>query len=312
MAAQKQNSNLKKHNSHLKSQISRLESALTTTKEEFAKAATHRDRLQTQVASETTQKNFLTDLELDMQRLQSRYEETDRAHKTLRHDHRELEESHQKVTRKFEAQATEIISLKEKIKSLKDELAQAHKDLVSSGDPDIARLAKAEEVSRASVAEAEKSNKKIGSLNSELDLIRGVYQQASTQVTDLGEQNSELSRKLEVAERQAQGEFVKMRRSVEEKALKKASSKAQMAKSQVADRDRLLRRKDEEILELKGRRGRGVMTRQGSAQPGAGTRSPRGSRGGSPLPGSGITQVGGEGMRRGGSGLRFGVGSRDE
>lgn len=312
MAAQKQNSYLKKQNSHLKSQISRLESALTTTKEEFAKAATHRDRLQTQLASETNQKNFLTDLELDMQRLQSRYEETDRAYKTLRHDHRELEESNQKLNSKFQARATEIISLKEKIRSLEEGIAQAREDLVSSGDADIARLAKAEEASRASVAEAEKSNKKINSLNSELDLIRGIYQQASTQVTDLGAQNSELSRKLEVAERQAQGEFVKMRRSVEAQALKKANDKAQMAKSQVADRDRLLRRKDEEILELKGRRGRGVMTRQGSAQPGAGTRSPRGSRGGSPLPNSGITQVGGEGMRRGGSGLRYGVGSRDE
>ena len=71
----------------------------------------------------------------------------------------------------------------------------------------------------------------------------------------------------------------------------------------------MVRRKEDEIAELKGRRGRGgVVTRGGSVQPqveGKGKGSPRGSRGASPLSGvpSGVGP-GGEGMRRGGSGLR--------
>ena len=68
----------------------------------------------------------------------------------------------------------------------------------------------------------------------------------------------------------------------------------------VKDREELLRRKDEELREL--RRGRGMGTRGTSAKPGG---SPRGSRGVSP--------VAGEPMLRGGSNkglgsaLRFGI-----
>lgn len=82
-------------------------------------------------------------------------------------------------------------------------------------------------------------------------------------------------------------------------------------KAQLEEREKVCRRLGEEIVELKGRRGRGGLgTRGGSVQPGVGVgvagqgKSPRGSRGGSPLPGVGVGSVGGEGMRRGGSGLR--------
>lgn len=96
-------------------------------------------------------------------------------------------------------------------------------------------------------------------------------------------------------------------------AVAEARKQVRQLKVALEERDKVCRRKEEEIETLKGRRGRGggVVTRGGSVQPGgvAGQgKSPRGSRGGSPMagvaPGVGGSGVGGEGMRRGGSGLR--------
>lgn len=111
---------------------------------------------------------------------------------------------------------------------------------------------------------------------------------------------------LEIANRKASGEAVRLATLNRDNAVQDARKEVRQLKAMMEERERVCRRKEEEIAELKGRRGRGgVVTRGGSAQPGVGVaqgKSPRGSRGGSPL--GGVVGVGGEGMRRGGSGLR--------
>lgn len=229
-----------------------------------------------------------------------------RSHGHLHIEKTDLLAALESTNKKLEVQSAEITMLKDARRSLETDLGQARRDLLDSTNPHIARLARAEATARAAEKEVGTLTTKINSLNSDLEFARQAYQNASTSAAELGAQVKSLMSQLEVAEQRAKGEAARLALVNQENAVKEAKQQVRQLKIALEERDKVCRRKEEEIETLKGRRGRGgVVTRGGSVQPGVGPgKSPRGSRGGSPMPGVSAQGLGGEGMKRGGSGLR--------
>ncbi len=111
----------------------------------------------------------------------------------------------------------------------------------------------------------------------------------------------------QILTRRASGEATKLALINNDTEVRRHRARVAEIESLLADRDDLLRRKEDEVRDLKRGRAAGVQTRGSSVQP----RSPRGpgSRGASPAPmGMGGAGLMGVEMRRGGSGLRWGTG----
>ncbi|KAL8998416.1 MAG: hypothetical protein Q9169_002544 [Polycauliona sp. 2 TL-2023] len=299
----------------LKSQIFQLERRATSFSALEAQVATltrqNRNLLSEISSSQTTNQTHLSDLEASMSALQTRYESKDRAHQTLHLQITDLEACLAAALQKQSLQSTEIASLRESKKQVAQDLEQARKDMLTTphANPDITRIAVAESHARDASAANETLSKKLASANSDLEFTRSVYRDASTSAQESANRIITLESELESANRRASGQAVRLATINRDTAVKEAKKEVKQMKAMMEERDRVWRRKEEEIDMLKGRRGRasgGVVTRGGSAQPigvvGGQGKSPRGSRGGSPLGGAGI--VGGEGMRRGASGLR--------
>ncbi|KAL9598688.1 MAG: hypothetical protein Q9219_004357 [cf. Caloplaca sp. 3 TL-2023] len=288
--------------------VDHLESCLKSTQEELMAATQEKQSLSLQLCRRTSQESHISDLEASMSDLQTRYESKDRSYRHLRLERSGLVDALEKANKKVTTQATEVATLKENKKSIQADLERARQDLLNSNSPDLIRIATAEAEARASAAESASLNAKIASLTSELEFTRQVYQSASVSAADLSAQVTDLTSRLEIAERKAKGEAARLAEVNRDNAVKEAKKQAQQLRVALEEREKAFRRKEDEIETLRGRRGRGgVVTRGGSVQPGSGGigqgKSPRGSRGGSPMPGVGVA-IGGEGMRRGGSGLR--------
>lgn len=273
-------------------------------KENLTTATRSNQSLSTQLSHHTTQESHIADLEASLSDLQTRYETKVRSHGHLQLEKTDLLSALEKAQNKVADQAAEITSLKESNRRLQSDLDRAENQLRGDGDVEVVRLVTAESNARAAEKEVATLTNKITSVTSDLDFARRVYQSTSVTAANLGVKVTSLTAQLETAERKAQGEAARLAEVNKDNAVKEAKKQVRQLKVALEERDKMCRRKEEEIETLKGRRGRGggVVTRGGSVQPGVGQgKSPRGSRGGSPMAGVGI---GGEGMRRGGSGLR--------
>lgn len=308
---QRQNAYLTRQNSHLRSQVERLNTSLTSLKENLTTASRTNNSLSSQLSHHTTRESQISDLEVSLSDLQTRYETKVRSYGHIHLEKADLLSALDKANKKLLSQTTEITSLRESKQTLQTDLEQARDDLLNSDNADLARLATAEATARAAEKEVSTLTSKFTSLASDLDFARQAYQSASTSAADLAGQVSALTTSLETAERKAAGEATRLAEANRDNAVREAKKQVRQLKVALEEREKVCRRKEEEIETLKGRRGRGgVVTRGGSVQPGAlgpggQGKSPRGSRGGSPMPGVGLgMMVGGEGMRRGGSGLR--------
>ncbi|KAI4201351.1 MAG: hypothetical protein LQ346_002199 [Caloplaca aetnensis] len=303
---QRQNAYLTRQNDSLRSQFEHLSNSLNSLKENLTATNRTNRSLSSQLSHRTTQESHLSDLEASLSELQTRYETKVRSHGHLHIEKTDLLAALESTNKKLEVQSAEITMLKDARRSLETDLGQARRDLLDSTNPHIARLARAEATARAAEKEVGTLTTKINSLNSDLEFARQAYQNASTSAAELGAQVKSLMSQLEVAEQRAKGEAARLALVNQENAVKEAKQQVRQLKIALEERDKVCRRKEEEIETLKGRRGRGgVVTRGGSVQPGVGPgKSPRGSRGGSPMPGVSAQGLGGEGMKRGGSGLR--------
>ncbi|KAL8681372.1 MAG: hypothetical protein Q9186_002515 [Xanthomendoza sp. 1 TL-2023] len=306
-----EHANITIENDNLKAKLNRLTTSHKALEAQLATNTRANKQLFSQsLSTQSTHQSHLSDLETSLSDLQTRYEDKDRAYKDLHLSLSDLDTSLTKAVQKLETQSTELTTLKTAKKQLDSDLEQTRKDLLTTENPDLNRIAAAESVARAAVTENELLKKKITNLTSDLDFTRAEYQTASTSAADLAAQVTSLTAELETAQRKASGEAARLAQINKDNAVKEARRENRQLRSMMEERERVCRRKEEEIVELKGRRGRGGLgTRGASVQPavsGGGVvgqgKSPRGSRGGSPL--AGVGGVGGEGMRRGGSGLR--------
>ena len=192
----------------------------------------------------------------------------------------------------------EIASLKETMAKLETDLKQAREMLSGSTIPGIADFEKANAEIRRLQTENTGYERKLASTRKDFDFTRSAYQTASSsaaesaiEINNLQSELAELRSKastniLELAERNKKDDRETMVHHISR------------LESTLADREEVLRRKEEELKELK--RGRGMGTRGSSVLPG----SPRGSRGASPVGGEAMLKIGSKGL---GSNLRFGA-----
>lgn len=188
---------------------------------------------------------------------------------------------------------TEILGLKGERGTLQKELTAARLDLVNHPDQTVGDTAIKDAQIRELEAELLAKNKKIDNLTKDWDLTKRLWTDASTAAANATQELAALEAKQPELLRKAADNEIKRKEMMKDATIKALQKEVVIQKATVKSRDNLIRRKEEQIAELKRGRG-GVQTRGSSVQP----RSPRGgSRGASPAAG----MLGGGG--KGASGL---------
>ena len=190
---------------------------------------------------------------------------------------------------------TEILALKGERGTLQKELAAVRLELVNHPDPRIREPAIKDARIRELESEVLAKSKKIDNLTKDWEFTKGLWNEASTAVATAQQELAALEAKQPDLLRKAAENEVKRRELANDATIKALREEVYIQEATVKSRENLIRRKEEQIAELKRGRG-GVQTRGSSVQP----RSPRGagSRGVSPATG----MLGGQGAK-GASGL---------
>ncbi|KAK4127661.1 hypothetical protein N657DRAFT_653819 [Parathielavia appendiculata] len=232
----------------------------------------------------TSLESQLRSHERTVQTLQPKYMEALRDRSTF-------EKQCQKAVERFEAQRAEVEALREKNKVLESKLAEVNDALANSTIPEVAKLAQAEKQRDETIASVEKLEKKIRSLQNEVEYSRKAYQDASNSYTELSQENQELKKRVADLETRAGENVFKIHQLHAQNEAKEVSKQIDELQALLQSRERELERAKEELRLLKnGRR----ETRQASVprSPRTGVMSPRpnrvvggaGSRGTSPAP----------------------------
>ena len=190
---------------------------------------------------------------------------------------------------------TEILALKCERGTLQKELAAVRLELVNHPDPRIREPAIKDARIRELESEVLAKSKKIDNLTKDWEFTKGLWNEASTSAATAQQELAALEAKQPDLLRKAAENEVKRRELANDATIKALREEVYIQEATVKSRENLIRRKEEQIAELKRGRG-GVQTRGSSVQP----RSPRGagSRGVSPATG----MLGGQGAK-GASGL---------
>lgn len=234
--------------------------------------------------------------------LQYRYEtRTKQVHELKRSTqklHLDLETSNQRL----EKLQTDTMALKDQWLQLQEELRETRDALKSSAVPGVAELEVAREQARAATSQVQQLQTSLNNLRRDFDFTGSQYQDASTKAADLAAQVSELESANAELKRRASDERRNLAGLNYREDKKRDLTKIAELEAELANRESVLRRVEEEVKAL--RKGRGVQTRGSSVQPRdvgmlGGGASPRpgapgggGSRAGSPALGA-IGVVGG-------------------
>ena len=188
---------------------------------------------------------------------------------------------------------------KDKRKTLEQELQIARAALLASPVSATVELETVKAERRQYQADKTALEKKLESAKSEVELVRKVYQDASNSAVESESRISRLEDENKILQTKASATAVDLAiisQRNENTVIRNLSS---VLESKLKHTEDVLKRKEEEIREL--RRGRGMGTRGTSVKPGG---SPRGSRGVSPVAGESMLRTSSKGL---GSGLRYGV-----
>ncbi|KAL8969987.1 MAG: hypothetical protein Q9183_001735 [Haloplaca sp. 2 TL-2023] len=244
---QHQNTTLLTANTDLQSQIARLNDALAAAKTE---SSTRHRTIQSLQTESSNLKTHITNLETSLGELQNRYESKHRQYFDLHLARQNLIAENEKAARRIETQATDLAVLRTTKKALEQEIETARKDLLSSDKPDMARLAAAENETRAAKAEVAKLLTKTTTLKNEAELMRQAYQTASTSATDSIATIADLTAANEVLTRKASGEAARLAELNQDTAVQESRKEIRQLKHAVEEREKVVRRKEDEIAEL--------------------------------------------------------------
>ena len=236
-----------------------------------------------------TQKQ-LEQYETALSDLQGRYEDRTRTLSTLRGEKAALEAAATTSERKREAHTNQIAGLKETCKTLEQELQVARATLLVSPSTAIAELEKANGEVRKHQADKVALEKKLKYAQSDLEVTRTAYQDASNAAVDSARQLTDLENENKTLQVKASTSAADLATRTQRDENAFIRNRIVGLEATLKDREEMLRRKEEEIREL--RRSRGMGTRGSSVKPGG---SPRGSRGVSPIAGEPMLRVGSKG-----------------
>lgn len=230
--------------------------------------------------------------------LQTRMEDKIKDFRTLRHDKEGLESTMTATINKSRLQTSEIAILQERRVQLELDLKTARDANKASSNPNVAELENLREEIHKLKAQNAILEKKVAAHATDLEYTRTQYQTASNAAAEATGRVSELERHLATMTVKASGEAARLAEVNRSSAVEQANAEVERLQLENQMFENMLRRKEEELRELKQHGRGGVVTRGNSV----GGKSPRGgSRAGSPAPGTP-----GFGGKVGGSALRFG------
>ena len=218
------------------------------------------------------------ELEKTVSELQYRYEDQSKEARLLKGKVEELETSLGMAQKQRESRDNTIVTLKEEITHLNKDLSDARSLLLNSEVPEIARLEHLRQERDIADERARKANKRADDNEQLIGYLRQQHTETGERVLELNQQNEDFRTRLQKIEKTASGEVTKAREMTLQSQTKMLISENERLKRLVAERERLLLKKEEE---LKQRR-LPISTRAGSVP-----RSPRigpTSRAGSPAP----------------------------
>lgn len=154
--------------------------------------------------------------------------------------------------------------------ALKELLAEANSKLLSHAIPERREFETLRLAMEQEKLAKEKAEKRLEQAQKDSEYSRELYQNTSSQARELVQQNTDLEARLEIAERLAAGEQVKVQQATAAGRDKLLVKENQKLKTLLQDREAGMKFKDEEIARLK-EAGRGRMGTRGSSVP----RSPR-------------------------------------
>ncbi|KAK0651886.1 hypothetical protein B0T16DRAFT_89671 [Cercophora newfieldiana] len=263
-----------------------------------AKIADMEDRLATQSVGTGRLREHAKSLEAQVRShertarvISNKYKEALGDRGTFEHQAKLAEEKASKAQNALEAVKEDSDAMRQRVKSLETELAEAKAILEGSAVPDIAKMAKAErevEEARATIVALEK---KVANREQDKDYSFKAYQDASNRAIVLNREARELREQVEVLERKAGDNILKINQVNDQKQRDAENRQTDELRAQLRECQRDLAQARDELRHLKnGRR----ETRQASVPRSprtTGVMSPRpnrgvggGSRGTSPAP----------------------------
>ncbi|KAL9617279.1 MAG: hypothetical protein Q9160_007906 [Pyrenula sp. 1 TL-2023] len=266
------------------SELEDLRSALRTRESTLASTLRNKERLQNSLLERDAQ---LEDMTLSLSALQHRYETQKKDFHRLRKENRLLESKKAASDSMRERLSSENVSLREQRAQLQNDLHAAQLALKEGGGT-TADLESLREANEKLQKERDSCQKSIEHTKRDFEFTRQQYQHASSTASDLASQSAENEAEIAKLKIQASDEKRRLREMNVNEHEKQHRVAVIRLEDQVATMEKLLMKKEEELE--RARRGRGVQTRAGSAQPQPG--SPRlvgrgggESRGASPIPG---------------------------
>lgn len=220
----------------------------------------------------------LEDSEKTVSELQFRYEDQSKETRSMKNKIEELEASLAQAQKQKESRDNTIVTLKEDIAKMRTELTSARDLLSKSESPEIRELEELRKARDDAEEKARKANRRAEETEQLSGYLRQQYNEAGERAAELSEENEEYRTRLQKFEKTASGEVTKAREMSLQNHAKVLITENQRLKMVIAERERHLQRKEEE---LKQRR-IPIATRGGSVP-----RSPHigpNSRAGSPAP----------------------------
>ncbi|KAJ5362830.1 hypothetical protein N7541_003674 [Penicillium brevicompactum] len=259
--------------------------------------ATEKRELQTELAQSNSR---CRELEKQMGLLQHRYESrTGNFHK-IRQERDDLVASKSTNEERVQKQTTIINKLKEERTELKSQLEESRKALKDGGGTPAEMETLREEIRRL-VSENENLVHKANYEKGQSEYTREQYQTASTAAAQSGTESRRLAAENEALKRRVEGDVVKLHEINAKKASDQHAAEIEKLRLTITQRDEFLRKKEDELREIRKNR---PSTRSTSTQP----RSPKwgaGSRPTSPGVGHNGNGNGNGGVAGRGSGLRY-------
>jgi chromosome segregation ATPase len=236
------------------------------------------------------------DLEKSIQAIQPKYQEALNDRDRYEHEMKEASARSTTLQQRIDVRIAELAKLTEQKTASDAELEAARSALAGSAIPEVAELSRLKEEAATSRAETERLNKRITSMQSELEYMRTNYQQASSAAADAVSELNDVKAELAAAEVKASDNARRIHEVQASSEIKHLLLRIRELEAEKAEAEWELEKKSDELKAmLNGRR-----TTRGTSVPRSprmGTMSPGsrpmarvlsvGSRGNSPAPGDG-------------------------
>ena len=228
--------------------------------------------------------------------MQPRYQEALNDRGRFEHEVNEATSRANSLQQRLDARVADLTKLKEEKANIDSELAATRAELISSAIPEVAELNRMRNEVTKAQAESERQQKRVSSMQNELEYMRTNYQNASTAAGEAVSELNEVKAELIAAQHKASENARRIHEVQASSEIKQHLAQIKELGAEKAEAERELEKKSDELKAvLNGRRAtRGTSVprspRMGTMSPGSRPMArvlSVSSRGTSPAPGDG-------------------------